>query len=356
MPAIKHKNLIIVLVLIAVAALSWWWSASNGVELDTARDADRAVSVLVQRVVPRNFADELEALGTTRAAESLNISSRINNVITVIHFGEGQKVQRGDVLVELENSEAQANFAAAQSALVESRSQYQRSRELLRTQSVSVSQVEQLEARVLADEAALAAAQARLQDHFVRAPFAGVVGLRRVSLGALLAPSTIITTLDDTSTVLLDFEIPETFLSAVAVGQTLTARSAAYPSIEFPGVVATIDTRIDPATRAVTVRASLGNPEDLLKPGMFMTVRVLRDTSMLLLVPEQALVPIQSSQYLFLVRDGVVHQTEVTIGRRIPGEVEILTGLAEGEVIIVEGSQRVRPGSRVSVRPWTRQP
>jgi len=326
------------------------------VEITADRDNGRAIPVFVLRVSEREFSDELEALGTTRAAESINIASRVSNVITVIRFDEGQKVQRGDVLVELENSEAQANFAAAQSSLVESRSQYQRSRELLRTQSISVSQVEQLEAKVLADEAALAAAQARLQDHFVRAPFAGTVGLRRVSMGALLNPGTVITTLDDTSTILLDFTLPETFLSAVREGQTLNAASAAYQGREFSGVVATIDSRIDPITRALTVRAHLPNEEGLLRPGMFMTVRVHREQAALLLVPEQALVPIQSRQYLYVVKEGRVTQREVETGRRTPGQVEIVSGLAEGETIIVEGTQRVREGSRVDPRAWPGRP
>jgi membrane fusion protein, multidrug efflux system len=261
-------------------------------------------------------------------------------------------VDRGAALVELENSEARANHAAAHAALVESRSQFQRSRELLRTNAVSPSHVEQLEAKMRADEAALAAAEARLQDHLIRAPFSGNVGLRRVSVGTLVTPGTVITTLDDVSTVLLDFDVPETFIAAVRAGQRLTARSAAFPGRAFTGEVLTLDSRVDPVTRAVSVRARLPNEGGVLRPGMFMTVRVLREEAPLLLVPEQALVPSQQRQLLFIVEDGVAREREVRTGRRAPGRVEIVDGLDEGETFIVEGTQRVRDGTRVQARPW----
>lgn len=348
---LNPRHLIIAIVVLAILLGAWWLAGRNGNGLEIDEGPARAIPVLVIRAERREFADELEALGTTRAAESVDVSARVSNIITAIRFEEGQPVTRNQVLVELENSEARASVAAAQSALVESRSQHRRATELLRTQAVSRSQVEELEARMLADEAALAAAQARLRDHEVRAPFAGYTGLRRISMGALVTPGTVITTLDDISSVLLDFEVPETFMSAIAIGQTLAARSAAYPDSLFPGVVATLDSRIDPVTRAVTVRARLDNSEGLLRPGMFMTVRVLRESTPLLLVPEQALVPIQSRQYLFIVKDGAVEQREVRTGRRTPGRVEIVEGLDEGEVLVVEGTQRIRAGSLVEPRP-----
>src|SRR5690606_9872478 len=133
--------------------------------------------------------------------------------------------------------------------------------------------------------------------------------------------------------VLLDFDVPETHMAGVAAGQTLTARSAAYPQREFNGVVETIDSRVDPTTRAVRVRARLPNDGGLLRPGMFMTVRVLRDTAPLVLVPEQAIVPRGAKQYLFVVRDGVARQVEVELGRRVPGYAEVVSGADDGDVV-----------------------
>lgn len=342
-----------IVVLAAVAIGTWLFAGLDGNgEGGSVPRGDRPAPVLVQAATRENFADTVEALGTTRAAESINVSSRVSNMITAISFEEGEHVEAGEVLIELESSEARADLAAAQATLVESRSQYQRSRELLRTQAVSESRVEELEAIMRANEAALAAAEARLQDHRIRAPFAGTLGLRRVSIGTLVTPGTVITTLDDNSTMLLDFDVPETYLGSLAVGQTLTANSAAYPETDFNGVVATIDSRVDPVTRAVTVRARLPNTDRLLKPGMFMTVRVLRETANLLLLPEQALVPQQSRQFVFVIEDGLAQMREVVIGRRAPGKVEILEGLREGEVVVVEGVQRLTDGTPVIPRPW----
>lgn len=347
------RKIIAVAALAVVVAVVWWFvSQDDATPPSSQARAMAEVTVLVHTLERRPFADETQALGTTRAAESVNVTARVSNVVTAIHFTEGELVDAGEVLIDLEASEARADYAARQAELVESRGQYTRSRELLRTNAVSASQVEQLEAQTRAAEAALAAAEARVADHRIRAPFAGRVGLRRVSIGALVTPGTVITTLDDLSTVLLDFDVPETHMAGVAAGQTLTARSAAYPEREFTGIVETIDSRVDPTTRAVRVRARLPNDDGLLRPGMFMTVRVLRDTSPLLLVPEQAIVPQRAKQYLFIVVDGVARQVEVELGRRVPGYAEIVSGAEDGDVVVVEGTQHVTDGAPVSTAPW----
>ena len=346
------QKIIVATVLVALAATAWWWSSRDRADAEGAVPAQAAVTVLVQAAEPRRYADEMEALGTIRASESVAITARVSSIVTEIHFTEGERVEAGAPLVALENSEARADYAEAQAALVESRGQFTRSRELLRTNAVSESQVEQLEAQMRANEAALAAADARVQNHLVRASFAGRVGLRRVSVGTLVTPGTVITTLDDLGTVLLDFDVPETHLAGVAAGQTLTARSAAYPEREFAGEVETIDSRVDPVTRSVTVRARLPNDGGLLRPGMFMTVRVLREVAQVLMVPEQAIVPRQARRYVFVVDAGVARQVEVETGRRASGLVEITAGLAPGSLVVVEGTQHVRDGVAVETRPW----
>ena len=347
-----RKIIVVAIVVALVAALLWWSASDRDGSAGGARFTPPEIAVLVQPASLRRYADAFEALGTVRAAESVEITARVSNIVTEIHFSEGDVVKQGAPLVSLEASEARAAYAEAQAQLVESSGQYKRSRELLRTNAVSESQVEQLEAQMRANEAALAAANARVQDHLIRAPFAGRVGLRRVSVGTLVTPGTVITTLDDLSSVLLDFEVPETHLAGVAAGQTLTARSAAYPEREFEGVVETIDSRVDPTTRAITVRARLPNEAGLLRPGMFMTVQVLRELTQLLLVPEQAVVPRQERRYVFVVEDGVARRVQVETGRRTPGFVEIERGIEPGDVIVIEGTQHVRAGGRVETRPW----
>jgi len=312
--------------------------------------AQEVPGVVVAPVTRIDFPLTVEALGTARANESVDIRPKITETVTAIRFEEGQFVRASEVLIELEDAEARAAVAAAKAALLDSQSKYQRNQELLESNLVSESQVETSRARRDADRAALEASEARLSNTVVRAPFAGRVGLRRVSLGSLVAPSIIITTLDDTHIVKLDFDVPETALSHLATGLPVVARSAAWPDATFEGTVASIDTRVDPVSRTVTVRALLPNPERQLRPGMFLTVEMLRRDVTALMIPEQAIVPEQSRQYVLVVDDeGVVSKREVRAGRRRPGQVEIVEGVEAGELVVAEGTQKARPGSRVRV-------
>ncbi len=297
-----------------------------------------------------SFPLSVEALGTARANESIDVRPQVSEVITRIHFEEGQRVEAGQVLVDLENREALADVAAGRANLIDFENQLRRSRELFDTRAVAASEVDQRKAQRDAARAALDAAESRLSETRVRAPFAGRVGLRRVSLGSLVTPSTVITTLDDTDTIKLDFDVPETALSRLEVGLDVSARSAAWREQVFVGRVASIDTRVDPVSRSITVRALVPNPDGLLRPGMFLTVAVVRQDVTSLLVPEQSLVPDQSRQFVYVVaEDGLVEKREIRTGRRRPGEVEILTGLEEGERVVAEGTQKARPGSKVNV-------
>jgi len=314
-----------------------------------ARKGPPPVSVVVAPVRSERLSFELEALGTARANESVDVTAKVANQVSAVRFAEGQQVRKGDVLVELDSAQERADLVAAEAALAESRSQYRRSRELYTTRVLSDSQIEQIEATYRAAEARVAAARARVADTVVRAPFAGRVGLRRVSVGSLISPGTVITTLDDTATIKLDFTIPETFIAAVQPGLEISARSVAYPDTSFGGRVASVDSRVDPATRSVTVRALLPNAQGLLKPGMFLTVRLSRGAVDALLVPEQALVPEQGDVYVFVVRDGTASKRKLRLGERRVGDVQVLDGLAAGELVVTEGTQKLRDGAAVSV-------
>ena len=293
---------------------------------------------------------EAEALGTARANESVDVTAKVSNLVTAVRFQEGQQVRRGQTLVELDGREARAELAIAEAALNESRSQFNRSRELYTTRVLSEQQLEQIEATLKANEARVAFARSRLSDTVISAPFAGRVGLRRVSVGALINPGDVITTLDDTSTIKLDFTIPETLLSSVTAGLSIVARSVAYPGEDFAGKVASVDSRIDPTTRSVMVRALLPNDKALLKPGMFLTVRLTRGASDALVVPEQALVPEQGDVFVYVVNGGNVEKRQVRIGARSVGEVQVVAGLAAGEQVVTEGTQKLRDGAPVAVQ------
>jgi membrane fusion protein (multidrug efflux system) len=300
-------------------------------------------------VAARPFSQDMEAIGTALANEAIDVTAKISNRVTAIGFREGQKVNKGDVLVEFDSEQARASLAEAEAALRDSRSQFNRSRELFQTRALSEAQLDQLQATLSMNEARVAGARSQLNDTFIRAPFAGRVGLRNVSVGSYVSPTTVITTLDDTSVIKLDFSVPEVFLSQLREGLEISGRTTAYAGESFKGKVASIDNRLDPISRAVLVRARIDNTDGRLKPGMLMTVRLMRNEAPALLVPEQALVPEGDRKFVFVVRDDKAARVEVQTGRRRPGEVEIVDGLAEGDRLITEGTQKVEEGTPVKV-------
>ncbi|MDH4054851.1 MAG: efflux RND transporter periplasmic adaptor subunit [Gammaproteobacteria bacterium] len=304
-----------------------------------------AIKVITAEIELRSMVDEIQALGTASANESIDIQPRIASRLERVAFDEGQFVKKGDLLVELENSEIVAGLALAEAALSESRSIYNRSKSLATTQAISASNLDQLLAQVQVNEAQVEAAQARLANTIIRAPFSGRIGLRRVSPGSLVNTQTVITTLDDTDTIKLDFSVPETFLTVVRKGMAISAESIVYSGRTFDGEVVSIDTRVDPVSRAVKVRSVIPNPDSALKPGMFLTVALRRDQGEVLVVPEQAIVPEGSNQYVFVAQAGVVEKRKIAIGRRIPGFVVVTGGVSEGERVVTEGSAKVREGS-----------
>ena len=299
---------------------------------------------------------EVEALGTARASESIDVTSKVSNVVTAIRFTEGQQVRKGDILVELDGAQARADLAVADAALKESASQLQRSRELYETKVLSDQQIEQIESTYSANVARVAAARSRLSDTIIRAPFDGRVGLRRASVGGLVAPGTVITTLDDTSTIKLDFTVPERVVAAMKPGLTLEARSVAYPDRVFEGKVASVDSRVDPNTRSVIVRALVPNGEGLLKPGMFLNVHLSRGTADVLVVPEETLVPEQGDVFVYVVQDGKASKRRIQTGQRAVGTVQVTDGLQAGEIVVTEGTQKLRDGVSVSVTEPTAAP
>jgi membrane fusion protein (multidrug efflux system) len=308
-----------------------------------------APKVVTVPVELRPLVDEIEALGTARANESVSIRPRIASIVTRLDFDEGQIVDEGDLLVELESSEIRAGLALAEASLAESRSLYDRSKSLESRQAISASDLDQLLARVKVNEAQVQAARARLANTRIRAPFTGRVGLRNVSPGSYVDSSTEITTLDDIDRIKLDFSVPETFLTVIVEGMQIEARSVVFPDRVFAGTVESVDTRLDPVSRSVEVRAVLPNADAALRPGMFMTVDLQQNRGDVLVVPEESIVPEGLEQYVFVVKDGVVEKRSVFLGRRIPGFVVIRDGLVAGEEVISEGTNKVRDGIRVEV-------
>jgi membrane fusion protein (multidrug efflux system) len=311
-----------------------------------ARNAAPAL-VSVATVRLERLSQKLEALGNARANESVNVSTKSSNIVTAVMFRDGERVKRGQILVQLDDAQTRADVAVAEAAVAESERLYNRSRELMATEALSKAQFDQLEATLKANQARLRAANARFEDTVIRAPFSGRVGLRSVSVGTLISPGNIITTLDDTSVIKLDFSVPENFLASLREGLAVRATAPAFPGRTFSGKVASIDSRVDMNTRAVTVRALLANEDGSIRPGMFLNVALANDERDALVIPEEALTPEAERQYVFVVADGKAQRREVRIGGRRPGSVEVIAGLTAGEQVVIEGTQKVRDGAAV---------
>lgn len=311
--------------------------------------------VVTAPVKTYTLVDQIEALGTARANESVNLTSKVTDSIRKVNFEDGIYVDKGTILVEMTNAEETAQLAEAQATLDETSRQLKRVQNLIRQGLASELKLDEEKARQQTAAARLNAIMARLDDRLIRAPFSGTLGFRNVSAGSLLTPTTVVTTLDDISIIKLDFSVPENYLSTLIPGQEVFAASTAYSQKPFKGVVKTINSRIDPITRSVIVRAHIDNPKGQLKPGMLLTVTLIRDSAEVMVIPEEAVIPVQDRQYVYLVDiDGVAQRREIKTGRRKPGIVEVLSGLELGQEVITQGVIKVRPGSQVVVK--NRQP
>jgi len=314
------------------------------------RGYSRGSTLVVTEVAQmRTIIDVVEAIGTTLANESVTITAKVTDTISQINFEDGDVVKTGAVLVELTNQEETALLAEAKANVDDANTQYQRLEGLLAQGSVPASQVDEARARYSAAEARYQSILARLDDRLVRAPFDGMLGFRNVSTGTLVTPGATITTLDDLSVIKLDFSIPEVYLGLIKPGLKLVADSPAYPDKQFSATVRTIKSRIDPITRAATVRALIVNDERDLRPGMLMRVKVTTAVRRALMVPESALMQRSDEVFVFTIKDGRAQIRQIVHGTRYAGWVEVLEGLNVGEAVISEGVIKVRQGSAVSI-------
>lgn len=308
-----------------------------------------ASPVIVERVELKELPVTIEALGTARASESVTLTAQQTEIVSKLFFDDGDSVEKGQLLVQLNQNEELARIEELQAGIDEAKRQYKRVKNLARNSAASEQLLDEQSARVKMLKAQLDVAEAQLGELQIRAPFSGVLGIRRVSVGSLVRPADVITTLDDISQMKLDFSVAENHLASLAIGQEVQAKSVAYPGEIFEGKISSVDTRIDPVSRSIQARAIIENSDSKLRPGMLLQIRLEKEVLKALTVDEKALVPIQDKQYVFVVRDGKVHQTEVEIGERKPGRVQIVSGIKVGDEVVIEGTLRVQDQSAVRV-------
>ncbi|MBR9825363.1 MAG: efflux RND transporter periplasmic adaptor subunit [Alphaproteobacteria bacterium] len=312
-----------------------------------------ALPVMAFEVSDVEFADIVEALGTARANETVVVTARVSDTISRINFESGQRVEAGDILVELTDTEEAADLAEARATLREAQADQERANDLIERGVVTRQRLDEANAAVARAGARVSSIEAQLADRIVRAPFSGVVGLREVSVGGLVRPADPIATLDDTSVVKLDFTVPERFVSAIEPGLPVLATTSAYPDDVFDGLIAQIDSRIDPVTRSVTVRAEIDNADGRLRPGQLMGVEIRRDIRSNPAIPGSAIVRFLEDTYVFVIEEGergtAARQVSVELGRRSGDLIEVVSGLEAGQEIVGQGVHRVRDRMPVNV-------
>lgn len=349
---------VIAVVVAAAAGGGYWLYAERTGAADTAGGAAAAgpparakvVPVEAQPVVRGPVASEVSAVGTMRSNESVIIRPEIDARVTDIHFDEGSAVKAGDLLFSFDASIPRAELDDAKANLALSERNFRRAEELFRRGAGTARAVDEGRASLDSDRAKVALAEARLDKTKLTAPFSGIIGLRRVSVGDYVTSGEDLVNLESIDPIKVDFRISERHLSGLHPGQMLDIEVDAYPGRSFRGEVFAVDPQIDPAGRSVALRARVANPDRLLRPGLFSRIRLVlevRDDA--ITVPEQAIIPLGDDRYVFTVVDGKAARTRIELGQRGPGWVEVTDGLKAGDVVVTAGQLKIREGSAVEV-------
>ena len=308
------------------------------------------MTVEVTKVAQQALPQAITAVGSLRSDESITVRPEVAGRISAILFKEGQHVGRGMTLVRLDPAINQAEVQQARANLKLAQSKYDRAVDLAQRNFISGQAKDEAENNLRVAEASLALVDARLAKTEIKAPFAGVIGLRVVSVGDYVKEGADVVNLESIDPLKVDFRVPEIYMRQVQVGQTLTVTLDALPGKTFEGKVFAVNPLVDAAGRVVVIRAIVANPDTSLRPGMFARVRLItRDEKEALVIPEQAIVPQGDDQYVFRVVDGKVARVKVEIGQRRDGKVEITKGLGAGDVVVTAGQLKLRDGMPVTI-------
>lgn len=346
----QHGKIILNAVIVILAATLIYLNLPKS-DANAAKVASKPLTVDIQIIAISDIADRLEAIATAKAKESITLSSATSDYVSAIHFDDGQQVNQGQLLVQLNDEEEQAKIGQLSVALKEQQRQLARLQNLASTQATAKSQLEQQQALVDESIKQLEVEQIRLAQLAIKAPFSGVVGLRQVSPGSYVTPGTLLTTLDDISQIRVEFSLPEQHLSKLKIGLPVTVYSQAFAQQKFHGQLDSIDSRINATTRTITVRALIDNPDRLLRPGMLLNTTISQNLRQGILIPESAVIS-HANVHEVYIRDeqGLAQKVEVKLGQRLAGKVEVLSGLSVGQSLIRTGIIRLRPGLTVTPR------
>lgn len=358
----KRILLILLATGVLVAAGSYWKHLASSPAQKPAAQAGVSgpppgLPVKTGIVKTGTISEEVSAVGTLLANESVMIRPETDGRIAGIHFAEGQLVRKGEKLVSLDSSEIEAQLAGANAALSLNRSRMKRAEELHGKNFISAQALDEARENFNQSLARQTEIQAKLDKMAIKAPFEGVAGLRQVSPGAYVKAGQDIARLEGIGTLKADFRVPEVFLRKIRNNQEVQVGVDAFPGETFKGAIYAIEPSVDEQTRTVLLRAKIPNPGARLKPGMFARVNLVLDTrENAVIVPEQALVPRGTERFVFRAVDGKAVLAKIEIGLRRPGEVEVTQGLTAGDTIVVDGQLRLQDGAPIMVLQEKQKP
>ena len=346
--------ILVTAVILTIVGAGYWAVFLKPGGAQTSRSKPPQIVVEATQAISATSVRKLKAVGTLASNQAVMIRPEIAGRLTKIGFEDGARVKAGTALAELDRSVLQAELMSAQASLVLAREDYARADQLLKRGTGTKQRKDHALATLRSAEAQVALAQAQMAKFTIKAPFDGTLGIRRVDVGAYLAAGEDIVNLEQIAPIKVNFEIPEPFMTEMEIGKKVQLRTDANRDEVIPAWISAIDPQINPRTRAIHVQAITKNKAQRFRPGQFVsvTVRVFERRGATF-VPEQALVPNRESPIVFLIKDGHARPVPVRVGIRVARHVEILDGIAPGDLVVTAGQQRLGAGAPVIPRAPT---
>lgn len=342
------KNIIAPAVILCAAVIIWFLLLQAEPQQPNVRAAKpNPVNILYPQKKP--VSDSIEAVGSTIAIHAIDVTGEVDGRLHEIHFTEGAEVVKGQLLALLDDRMAQAELVVAEAQLQEISARHNRARRLLESRHISDAEFEEIKAALQVAQATAEAADIHVAQHRIIAPFDGIVGLREVSPGAWLKAGSPITTLDDQQPMGVLLAVPERFLGNIRSKIPIEARSDAFPGKTFRGEITSIGARVDRDSRNLQLKAVLENSNKQLRPGQFLSIRIMLEPRLALVIPEEAVITAGNTQSVFVALDNKAQRRRIEAGQRNAGSIEVLRGLSEQDAVIINGQNRLRDGAPVQV-------
>jgi membrane fusion protein (multidrug efflux system) len=336
-------------VILGLLALPKLLPSNDGTAAPPPSQRGGSLSVQVSVVQPEPLEDKIVTTGTVLANEEVALRSEVSGRVEAITFEEGRAVQQGDLLLQLNDADLQAQRKQAAFRLKLARDREARQAKLLEKGGVSQEEYEATQNEVNVLEAELDLIDVQIDKTSLRAPFSGVIGLRSVSVGSYLTPSETVATLKDLDPVKVEFSIPERYAQRVDVGDRIAFTVEGLPGT-YEGTIYAYEPRIDQDTRTLRIRATSPNPQGTLLPGAFADIELIfEEIEDAITVPAIAVIPELGGKKVFVVEDGAAASRSVTTGIRTADRLQVTEGLAPGDTVIVTGIQQLRPGLPVQI-------